>query len=91
MSLALVPEPDYAGAGGIEQIDSLRRQLRAALRGEDWQRVRELDRSCAALVDRVLNAHCGDSAALARELTELKSLYAELIDRCQDEVLRLAL
>lgn len=91
MSLVAVPDPDYRGGEGVQQIHGLRRELVDALRAGDWPRVRELDRACAGLVDRVVAANSGEARALAEALTELKRVYAELLDSCHHEVARLAL
>lgn len=91
MALAPVPRPDYRGEAGVAQVRQLRRELILALKREDWGRVRELDRACAGLVDRVVDANRDDGTALVRALSELKGVYASLIDRCHREVLQLAL
>ncbi|WP_347330263.1 hypothetical protein [Marinimicrobium locisalis] len=91
MALQAVPTPDYQGDAGLGQIAELRRELVKALRAEDWPRVRELDRACAGLVERVIAANREDRSALVRVLSELKGVYANLIDRCHQEVLSLAL
>ncbi|WP_341939226.1 hypothetical protein [Marinimicrobium sp. C2-29] len=91
MALVSVPGPDYRGDAGVAQVRELQRELVGALRREDWSRVRELDRACAGLVERVIDANQQDGAALVRALSELKGVYANLIDRCHREVLKMAL
>lgn len=91
MPLAAVPSPEYQGDAGVAQVRQLQRELIKALRSEDWPRVRELDRACAGLVERVIDANCEDGTALVQALGELKGVYANLIDRCHGEVLRMAL
>ncbi|MAN50821.1 MULTISPECIES: hypothetical protein [unclassified Marinimicrobium] len=91
MALSAVPNPDYHGEAGVEQVRQLRNELVQALRAEDWWTVRELDRACAGLVERVIAANGGDGTALVRALSELKGVYANLIEQCQEEVLKLAL
>lgn len=91
MGLAAVPSVDYQGDSGVCQVRQLQRELVQALRSEDWLRVRELDRACAGLVDRVIAANREDGTALVMALSELKGVYANLIDRCHNEVLKMAL
>ena len=91
MRLSLVPTPAYQGQEGIEQLREVRNDLIKALRDGDWPRVRELDRACGALVDRVLQAELDDKDALVETLSDLKGVYFSLIERCQDEVTRMAL
>ena len=91
MALSAVPNPDYHGEAGVEQVRQLRNELVQALQAEDWWTVRELDRACAGLVERVIAANGGDGTALVRALSELKGVYANLIEQCQEEVLKLAL
>lgn len=91
MKLSAVPSPDYRGEAGVEQVRQLRNELVEALQTEDWPAVRELDRACVGLVDRVVAANGEDGTALVRALSELKGVYANLIEQCQQEVLKLAL
>lgn len=91
MTLTSVPSLNYRGDAGVAQVRELQRELVSALRREDWHRVRELDRACAGLVERVVDANPQDGAALVRALSELKGVYANLIDRCHREVLKMAL
>ena len=91
MALSAVPNPAYRGAAGVAQVRPLRNELVQALQAEDWWTVRELDRACAGLVERVIAANGGEGTALVRALSELKGVYANLIEQCQEEVLKLAL
>lgn len=91
MSLHLVAEPDYTGAEGLAQLRELQRALISAQNAEDWVRVRELDRACAHLVEKVIAANRSDPSTLVQALSELKGVYASLIDRCQREVSSMAL
>jgi len=91
MRLAVVPSPEYQGDDGVVQVRQLQRELVQALRAEDWPRVRALDRVCASLVERVIEANREDGSALVQALGELKGVYANLIDRCHSEVLKMAL
>jgi flagellar protein FliT len=85
MALQLVSEPDYRGASGLVLLRELQRDITAALHAEDWLRVRELDRSCASLVERLIAANPDDLSILVLALSELKGVYANLIQRCQHE------
>lgn len=91
MPLAAVPRPDYQGDSGVHQLRQLQRELIKALREGDWLRVRELDRACAGLVDRVVAANHEDGTTLVSALIELKGVYSNLIDSCHSEVLKMAL
>ncbi len=91
MGLSAVPSSDYRGEAGVEQVRRLRNELVEALRAEDWFAVRELDRACAGLVERVVAANGENGTALVQALSELKGVYANLIEQCQEEVLKLAL
>jgi len=66
MRLAAVPSPDYQGDAGVMQVRELQREMVRALRTEDWPRVRELDRACASLVDRVIEANREDGSPWRR-------------------------
>lgn len=91
MALAAVPRPDYAGEAGVAQVRQLQREMVRALQAEDWYKVRELDRACASLLERVITANREDASALVQALNELKGVYANLIDRCHQQVLQMAL
>lgn len=91
MPLHSVPRPDYRGEAGIAHLTALRQELVEALRDEDWHRVRDLDRACAGVINRVVAANREDGTALVRALSELKGVYSNLIDRCQREVMEMAL
>jgi len=87
-----VPEPDYRGQAGLEQLQALHRELDAALQAGDWLRVRRLDRACGGLVARLVAVNEGSSDAdLVAALKDLKHLYARLLQDCQQQVMRMAL
>lgn len=86
MAIHLVPEPEYAGEAGIMAMRSLQQELTNALRLEDWEKIRHLDRICALLIDRVIAANRNDKSTLVCALSELKGVYAGLIAQCQREV-----
>jgi len=64
----------------------LQQELTKALRVEDWERVRHLDRICVLLIDKVIAANRDDKSTLVCALSELKVVYAGLIAQCQREV-----
>lgn len=91
MSLRLVAMPDYSGTQGLAQLRHMQRALIRAQGAEEWARVRDLDRACAHLVEKVVAANRHDQSILVQALSELKGVYANLIDRCQKEVSSMAL
>lgn len=90
MQLQLVEPTNYVGQDGILQVRSLQQALNLALAAEDWERVRRLDQTCAAVIDKVIYANEGDTKAIADALNELKGVYASLIVRCKREVALMA-
>ena len=90
MSLCLVEPVIYSGQAGIMQVRYLQIELNKALKAEDWDQVRRLDRVCVLLIDRVILANEIDSQAIAEALNELKGVYASLIIQCKREVASMA-
>ncbi len=86
MSIHLVPYPNYCGESGILAMRSLQQDLNKALQQEDWEKVRQLDRICVLLIDRVISANRENKSTLVRALSELKGVYAGLIAQCHQEV-----
>lgn len=91
MSLQLLPDPDYTGNHGLLQVRSMQLALTRALNDQNWLEVRRLDKICAVLVDRVIAANPGDTAALIATLEELKDVYSNLIGGCGVKVASKAL
>ncbi|MDQ2078105.1 hypothetical protein [Marinimicrobium sp. ABcell2] len=91
MALQLAAEPDYRGAPGLALLRQMQRDIISALQAEDWLRVRELDRSCAALVEKIVAANGDDPSTLVQALSELKGVYANLIQQCHREAKAMAL
>lgn len=87
--LQLVPAPQYSGESGVMAMRSLQYELARALQVDDWEKVRQLDRICVLLIDKVIVANCDDKSTLVRALSELKGVYAGLIAQCQREVILL--
>lgn len=86
MAIQLVSAPEYRGQAGIMAMRALQQELNEALRAEDWDRVRHLDRICVLLIDKVISANRDDKSTLVCALRELKGVYAGLIVQCQREV-----
>lgn len=86
MSIQLVSAPEYRGEAGIMAMRELQEELTKALRLEDWEKVRHLDRICILLIDKVIAANRDDKSTLVCALGELKGVYAGLIAQCQREV-----
>lgn len=89
MSIQLVSAPEYRGEAGIMAMRDLQQELTKALRVEDWEKVRHLDRICILLIDKVIAANRDDKSTLVCALGELKGVYAGLIAQCQREVMLL--
>jgi hypothetical protein len=89
MSIQLVSAPEYRGEAGIMAMRELQQELTKALRLEDWEKVRHLDRICILLIDKVIAANRDDKSTLVCALGELKGVYAGLIAQCQREVMLL--
>ena len=86
MAIQLVSAPEYRGEAGIMAMRELQQELTKALRLEDWEKVRHLDRICILLIDKVIAANRDDKSTLVCALGELKGVYAGLIAQCQREV-----
>ena len=86
MTLHLVSVLDYSGMSGVGHVESLRKDLEAALAREDWVRVRRLDQTSVALINKVIAANRDDGSELILALKELKCVYARIINYCQSEV-----
>jgi len=86
MSLQLLASPEYLGEGGVLALRGIQSELTLALRDEDWDRVRHLDRICVVVIERVVAANKEDRSSLLRALSELKGVYAGLIAQCQQQV-----
>lgn len=86
MTIRLLPAPDYRGVAGVMAMRSVQRELTRALQREDWEKIRQLDRICMLLIDRVIAANRDDKTTLVCALSELKGVYAGLIAQCHQEV-----
>lgn len=86
MNIYLLPAPEYRGEAGINAMRGVQLALNKALQAEDWEKVRQLDRICVLLIDRVISANRDNKSTLVRALSELKGVYAGLIAQCQQEV-----
>lgn len=90
MSLAVIPTPDYSGAAGISELHAMQLAMLAALESQDWLAVKRLDKSCAALVDKVIAANIHDPRSLLAPLGELKIIYRSLLWHCHEKVASMA-
>lgn len=86
MGLRLVEPVTYSGQAGVMQVRRLQCELKKALNAEDWDKVRQLDQTCALLIDRVIIANQEGSPLITEALNELKGVYACLIVQCKREV-----
>lgn len=90
MSLQIVESASYAGTDGVMHVRNLQQALTAALYKEDWARIRQLDQTCAVLIEKVISANKDDRNALVLALSELKGVYSRLILKSQHEVASIA-
>lgn len=92
MAVTLVPDPDYRGLQGVAQLRSLQREMMSALQKGDWMKLRRLDQSCPAIVEKVIeaNRHQGQ-AGLITALKDLKTVYATVIDTCRQQAAAMAI
>lgn len=92
MAVTLVADPDYRGVHGVNQLREVKREMTAALHSGDWMALRRLDRSCAILVEKVIQANREHSHEdLVGALKELKAVYATLIHNCRQQAAALAI
>jgi len=90
MGLYLVESINYSGQAGVQQVRLLQNELNEALKTENWDQVRRLDRMCALLIDRVILANESNPQAISAALNELKGVYASLVVQCNKEVASMA-
>ncbi|HEY7883734.1 MAG TPA: hypothetical protein VIC08_02185 [Cellvibrionaceae bacterium] len=83
MNLQLVTAPSLAGEAGVLQLQALQKDMARALANNDIDRVRQLDHTCAALLDKLVEANRDNRMLLTLALTDLKQVYANLINECQ--------
>jgi flagellar protein FliT len=84
--LQSVQDINYKGEAGIEALRSIQFDLNLAAKEEDWDKIRQLDRICASVIEKVIAANQSDTSTLVRALAELKGVYANLLFRCQQEL-----
>ncbi len=82
-----VATPSLLGEKGILQLRQLQKEMATALGACDYARVRQLDVTCAVLIDKLIAANQDDSRCgkntLIQALCDLKGVYANLIGQCQ--------
>lgn len=74
----------YDGAHGVAILTQLRTAMLKALISEDWLELQRLDRTCSAVVARVLECPERDFEGLQVELTVLKSIYWQALSECKE-------
>lgn len=82
--LQIVENPSYDGAEGVRVIAQLRKSMCAALKAENWLELQRLDKTCSAVVAKVLACENRDFDGLQLELTILKSIYWQALSECQE-------
>lgn len=90
MTIKILETPNYVGAAGVEQVRALQSALVFALEQQRWLEVQRLDKTCAALVNRVVAANGNNAAALIEVLSELKGVYSHLLNGCEAKVASMA-
>lgn len=74
----------YDSEHGVEILTQLRKAMLKALISEDWLELQRLDRTCSAVVARVLECPDRDFEGLQVELTVLKSIYWQALSECKE-------
>ncbi|MDO3382602.1 hypothetical protein [Gilvimarinus algae] len=83
MSLSLVEADSLAGPGGFEQLRQLQTDMSRALAVGDYTRVRQLDETCAVLLDKLIAANRENRSILLESMMDLKALYAQMIQESE--------
>lgn len=82
-----IQAPSLQGEQGLAQLRQLQKEMAKALGQCDFQRVRQLDGTCAVVIDKLIAANRNDGrlgqAILLRALSDLKGVYANLIRECE--------
>jgi len=81
--LSLVVNPSYSGSAGVKILSALRQSMNEALQAENWLELQHLDRTCSAVVARVLATSDRDYEGLQLELTVLKAIYWQALSECK--------
>ncbi|MDO3385068.1 hypothetical protein QWI17_04345 [Gilvimarinus sp. SDUM040013] len=82
MEFYLVGTPTLAGSSGLEQLKQLQGDMYRALAEQDYARVRQLDETCATVVDGLMSANSDNTAILVEALLDLKSVYRQMLTEC---------
>lgn len=82
MSLRVIEAASLAGPEGIGQLRQLQSDMRHALAVRDYSRVRQLDKTCAVVLDAVIAANQSNRAILLEALTDLKDVYRQMLAEC---------
>lgn len=82
--LKVVEPLRYDSEHGVAILTQLRKAMLKALICEDWLELQRLDRTCSAVVARVLECPERDFEGLQVELTVLKSIYWQALSECKE-------
>lgn len=82
MSLAVVAPDSLKGQAGINALQQLQREMAQALASANFARVRQLDATCATLLNKVCHENRNNKALLREALLDVKSVYARLLSEC---------
>lgn len=82
-----VKAPSLQGEQGIAQLRQVQKEMASALGRCDFERVRQLDITCAVFIDKLIAENKDDElvgrSILVRALCDLKGVYGNLIEQCQ--------
>ncbi|WP_049721818.1 hypothetical protein [Gilvimarinus polysaccharolyticus] len=82
-NLTSTQPPSLAGEGGVSQLHQLQADMRDALSRCDYARVRQLDNTCAVMLDKLIALNNQRPGALLQMMQDVKQLYADLLSECQ--------
>ncbi|MBU2887244.1 hypothetical protein KO507_15870 [Gilvimarinus agarilyticus] len=82
MSLQLIDRPSLQGPLGVEQLQQVQADMYRALARGDYHRVRQLDDTCAVVLDALVSANGTDKATLLDAMRDLKAVYRQMLQEC---------
>lgn len=82
MSLQVVEAPSLSGPCGIAQLKQLQADMFQSLARGDYVRVRQLDKTCAVVLDGLLSENRDNKALLVEALADLKAVYRQMLIEC---------
>jgi ABC-type transporter Mla MlaB component len=83
MRLVTPAASSLAGEVGVAQLHQLQSDMRKAMSEADYTRVRQLDTTCAVVLDKLIELNRDQPGALLRAMGDIKQLYADLLGDCE--------